>query len=826
MQKNKITHFFTHSLSTLRLWFLGLMLPFFFSGCVSYTKINDLLNEKNYTLAKVKLEKIAEKKENEFLVLFLAAKFYGSEAENPYFAPDTAFTLLNRAESRLAETPKLPEWARSPHAREGLRQTLWGHFFSRATEAATDTAYGTFLAKYPTAPQAETAELRRDSLAFLRLRNERHIEKFEFFLQKYPRAKQAARVVFLRDSLQFRQAILGGNAQALRNFLREHPKSDFAEAAALQLLGRESVRHKPESYLSFFREFPETEAGRRAAWWYFSLTKEALTPVLVHWKSRLAQAPFYPQKEAKKLTLWSSKLEKIQISLDTLQALFSSARRYSTSLVMKASSEKVGRLRVDGKWAVPPRFDAVLETQNKQLFRVREKEFFGLWHIGNFEVLPAHYSDVQAVGMLGLWATRRGRRWEFFRENGSPASLPACQNWELLGEHFLCWRTDSLFVFSNNELEKKTTFSARNLTRAGIFLQRKVGRNGFQWYRLSGEKLTQGAARRVAFLEAGESLWQDQKGFFVLKKDDFIRLPRGRYTPLGKWLKCQNGAEVSLYDTKGKSRFPAGNWRFQELKGGLAVLGLRDTLLIDEYGKSIPWKANFLPRQILHTSGKRRFVRVFSEDSLVLLNDSLQAIGKIKKYKEIKALKNDFYLLTDSLGALLYSPKSKTFPLLSASVFLPLDSLHLAFWEAGRFKVFSLHLGKALPFSSQRIPLRVGSFWLVQTEGRISIFSTEGKSLFPHSWEEAKALGKRFLLLRKGQNWRIWQVREKQFLPEKFSVLNYFGDLAFLKGRNGWGCLSAEKWLLPPRFQAIEKLHGERVLRVVQPDGNFYFFQY
>jgi hypothetical protein len=68
-------------------------------------------------------------------------------------------------------------------------------------------------------------------------------------------------------------------------------------------------------------------------------------------------------------------------------------------------------------------------------------------------------------------------------------------------------------------------------------------------------------------------------------------------------------------------------------------------------------------------------------------------------------------------------------------------------------------------------------------------------------------------------------VRKSNFHPI-FFVLNYFGDLAFLQGQNGWGYLSAEKWLLPPRFRALEKLHGERVLRAVQPDGSFYFFAY
>jgi hypothetical protein len=194
--------------------------------------------------------------------LFMLDSFPGNNIDSAYTYILNGLDDLSRTDgktlARLARD-NFDEKVLSKH-----KQHIEAVAFEPVKAKDTEEAYITYLRKYPTAIQKDSAIIFRNAVAFLNAAQRHTYQSYQRFFEKYPDANEVPEARERYELLLFEHFTEDGKLVSFVNFLTDYPNTLYRSNCERQIFIITTGSNQSSDYLQFIKNFPDSFYSKKA----------------------------------------------------------------------------------------------------------------------------------------------------------------------------------------------------------------------------------------------------------------------------------------------------------------------------------------------------------------------------------------------------------------------------------------------------------------------------------------------------------------------------------------------------------------------------------
>jgi hypothetical protein len=242
-------------------YFIFLLVGFlsFILGACKVSKGFEALEVHNYFEAKKQFEKALNKQKSPSAYGLSVIYF---TQDNPFYDLDSAYHygLLSVEAYSDAQPKKQEQWKEkldfSLDKAKQHRALISDRGYNKAKQKNTVKGYQYFIANYPWSKNIQTAEKKRDSLAFLNTKTINSSIALEEFIQKYGESDWVVEAQALLYRAQFNETVKPLKTESYMVFIRRYPENPLVRDAQFQVYTIETSENSISAYNKFIKRFP------------------------------------------------------------------------------------------------------------------------------------------------------------------------------------------------------------------------------------------------------------------------------------------------------------------------------------------------------------------------------------------------------------------------------------------------------------------------------------------------------------------------------------------------------------------------------------------
>ena len=227
------------------------------------------IQDKQWNEARELLENSFRKDSSSVETLYVLA-IYFSSTSNPKYQPDSARTLVIRAQKNFIsasdkEQEKIQRFPVNYEILGRLKDQIDRGALKIAIRKNSVEALTEFINQYPDARQLREVKLKRDSLAFESISKRNTAQSYEQYIKDWPESHLNDLAQERFDLLNFQERTRKGNASEFELFYNQFPESRYRDQALEKLFYLTTADGKEESFKSFAKKFPGTRFAMLSA---------------------------------------------------------------------------------------------------------------------------------------------------------------------------------------------------------------------------------------------------------------------------------------------------------------------------------------------------------------------------------------------------------------------------------------------------------------------------------------------------------------------------------------------------------------------------------
>ena len=214
----------------------------------------------NYFEAKKQFENSL--KNNTSLAAYGLSLIYYKE-DNPFHDMDSAYhySLLSVESFDEAKEKKHQKWVEkfdySLRDAKKHRELISDFGYQNAEQKNSAEGYQFFLVRYPWSDSINSAQLKRDSLAFLDVMEIDSSAFYENYLEKYADSKWIKETHQLLYQAQYNETVIPHNLNSYVRFIHDFPSNPLVRDAQFQIYTIRTEENTAQSYAEFIKTFPD-----------------------------------------------------------------------------------------------------------------------------------------------------------------------------------------------------------------------------------------------------------------------------------------------------------------------------------------------------------------------------------------------------------------------------------------------------------------------------------------------------------------------------------------------------------------------------------------
>jgi hypothetical protein len=675
-----------------------------------------------------------------YALLFLAGDAQGPGLDSAYAYLKQAAQLFPRADAKTKR--KWQKYGITDQAVAAKLAEVDSLAFTIARAAHTESAYQSFLGRFPDAPQRTEAVEKRNEIAFAKAVQSNTYESYKTFLEKYPDSRQAREAENLYELLLYEFQTGDDDLQAYELFVELYPQSPYRPRAEKRLYELYTASHTRTVYYNFTRQYPNNPYARSAWHWLYTLYH--------HEKPEGTFLADYPDFYDK---TWLQQLEKAQ-PLAYFPVFDEEAQRY-------------GFMDAEGNAVIPARYDSVASdyfcdgVKDPYLFVYQQQKLSVIDKTGR-DIVPAGAEGVEPIED-DLLLVRKNGKSGIVHQGGFTVLEPEYDDVELLDETFIAvgkGDKKGLVAYTGREIMPIAFEEIRSMPE-GIVAFRRNGRYAL----LSRDKLLAGKDTALQF--AYDRVEPVRKSYLKVCADSTETILNGQLDPVlsvtghvvpvaGGWATIRGGA-WQLFDEAGKA---AADTTFDEVMANEGFLAGRKGDFWALWRRDISPRLKFDYDTVTLLGNEGFAVRQGNAVFAYFRPDNFVKLGSFQKISLLRLENSAWYWLQveDKMGRKgLYSPKG--------AVVLPVRYEKIIPWR--------------------------GDLFCVQLNGKYGLVNQAGKLMLPPSYSALEYQKDGFIAtLRNGKFGLIHMAREINIQPQYDKLLRPFdgsGNLliAVKEGKQG-----------------------------------------
>lgn len=411
--------------------FVLIVAPLLISAC-SIQKGYEALNEYNYFEAKKNFEKSL--KRNESPAAYGLSVIYFRE-DNPFHNIDSAYhySLLSVESYEEAKEKKHKKWLEKLDfniEKSKKHRDLLGHLnYEKTVEENKVEGFKLFISKYPWSKYIKTAEIKRDSLAFLDAKKEGTSVALADFLEKYQENKWSEEAQELLEEAQYHETIIPNNTQSYMEFIHAFPKNPMTKSAHLRIYEIETQGNSIAEYNKFIKRFPNNP-NVEDAW-----VKLYRLSIADYKKENIeefaAQYPNFPFPEliSRDLGLVGQTLFQFtqngkygfmdETGAIKIPAKFEYTEQFKNGLALVFKNDLYGYINKNGELMIDYQFEEAYDFDQGRAVVVKNDKYGLIDVSGNF-IIEAKYDDIGPF-IEGLTYVESEKGYQYYTLNGALA---------------------------------------------------------------------------------------------------------------------------------------------------------------------------------------------------------------------------------------------------------------------------------------------------------------------------------------------------------------------------------------------------------------------
>jgi hypothetical protein len=751
--------------------FLCTALSFTAIAVGKWGKIQQLLDQKEYTKAYYKIASALKKNPQDAGYAYLYAVYFTAN-ENPAYQLDSAYKYAQAAQAFFQNaTPKQQEkWKKDKIDKTALTQLVKKveeSAFLQAQKSNEIITWEHFIKNYPNANQKNVAIDSLHSLAFQKANEVGTYQSFELFLQKYPDAPQAKIAQEKYEKLLYQSYENKNQIKSWEEFVAKYPENAYYEEAVKKIYIWQTVFHTPKNYELFLQKYSHTVAGIEAKAWLDVFQGESQPPMVL-----------LPMVENEQIGWCNEKGEiVIPARYDSMPDNYR-CEGLLESVIILYKNQKAGAVNRQNRCVIPFDFEEV-NYFCEGLLRVKKNKQYGLWHYGGFEVLPTQFESIEKLPNSPLIQTVKNNKIQLFSMQGAAIATPPLDDVQTIGNFVVLLQKGKyaittpeilLQTLRNETLEWSFQYDeVQTIKNDRFLLVRKENSIG-----LLNEKLHFAIPLQMQAITS--SNWG-----FVVKQQQQYQI----YQNTGKPIAGQQNYQAVRFNNYFYLLQQNSKWAIAQPDGKLKTGFEYDSI-------------QFLTDEIaLLFIGTNKFV-MFRENELI----------DFSKFQQIQVLTNIHALPTDKKHEaiqllLVSSPKGK-----------------------GIYDMSGIQL---LPPQYERISLVGDSLLVITHQKKTGLMSIYGEWLLPISYDGVGNLsGQGINILKAGKFGFFKTTQRKLIAPQYDASLRLFDDsknyyMAVKKGKYGLIDLN-NKVIVPFEYNNFLQWSSDSIL--VKKENDWYFFNY
>jgi hypothetical protein len=659
-----------------------------------------------------------------YALLFLAADSQGKGLDSAYAYLKQAAQFFPRADAKTKR--KWQKYGITDQAVAAKMAEVDSLAFTIAQATHTESAYQSFLSRFPDAPQRTEAVEKRNEIAFARAVQANTYESYKTFLQKYPDSRQAREAGNLYELLLYEFHTGDDDLQAYELFVELYPKSPYRPRAEKRLYELYTASHTRTVYYNFTRQYPNNPYAKSAWHWLYTLYHQEK-----HEGTFLSDYPDFYDKT------WLQQLQK--------------ALPLAYFPVFDEETQRYGFMDAEGNPVIPARYDSVASdyfcdgVKDPYLLVYQHQKLAVIDKTGR-NIVPAGADEVEPIED-DLLVVRKNGKSGIVHQGGFTVLEPEFDDVELLDETFIAvGKADKkgLVAFTGREIMPIAFEEIRSMPE-GIVAFKRNGRYAL----LSRDKLLAGKDTALQF--AYDRVEPVRKSYLKVCADstetilngqlETVLSVTGRVVPMANGWATARGGAWQLFDEAGKA---AADTTFDEVMANDAFLAGRKGDFWALWRRDISPRLKFDYDTVTLLGNEGFAVRQGNAAFAYFRPDNFVKLGNFPKISLLRLENSAWYWLQveDKMGRKgLYSPKG--------AVMLPVRYEKIIPWR--------------------------GDLFCVQLNGKYGLVNQTGKLMLPPSYSALEYQKDGFIAtLRNGKFGLIHMAREINIQPQYDKLLRPF----------------------------------------------------
>lgn len=414
-----------------------------------------------------------------------------------------------------------------------LSNNIRDYLFDRSLDNLSVSSISEFRSKYPQSPYDDQLIFKRDSLVYLKVKEQNSIAGYTQFIQEYPTSVFVQHADSIRDNLRFTELASDGELVDYYQFIRSYPNTQWREQVEEYIFKASTSSNNPTSYIEFIRRFSSNKLRKKAGdLLYYVSVQDALA---LHPKAdslkrihQLKDTKFFPVMDRNLFGFHDAEGELIipyQYSLvhEDLKC------GLSDDLWVYVANEGKGMIINKQNQVVVDDIQAYASlSQDLALITKDESKF--LFHKSGFRIMDDPIEDAEV--MLSKWIkVRIAGKWGLYSFSGVPIAEAIYDDIYTLG-NFWVFEKDGLIGLT---IEKEIL---KEVEERGLTLEFK-----FDDLELVNDSLM------IGFKGDREGLLDDELNFLVPWGDyEIYPDPSGWYLSSGKGYLLYNNTDERIID--------------------------------------------------------------------------------------------------------------------------------------------------------------------------------------------------------------------------------------------------------------------------------------
>lgn len=711
--------------------------------------------------------------------------------------------------------------------------------FNHVLQTHTIEGYNYFIENYEDASQVEKAIELRNEIAYEEARKKNTYNAYKYFIDTYPEATQIGEASELYEFLLYENKTKSRTLDSYINFLQEHPHTNYTADALENILELSTINHKPESYLSFIKAFPQYKKVTKKALGflyhlvkdekgidYFTsnysglisdslkvvidLDKKAIIPVvqngLYGFKDNTGRVVINPRYEVIKEDYLCG-----EISDEFLEV-----------------SEGIEKLLISHTGEIVFREDiGDLTSLNHGLISNYRSGKYNLIHVAGFPVTEEGYDSVALLDNQYI-KYRMNDKWGLLSFTGRRITRPLYDDIFMEGEFVIFEKYNKLGIANDNLL-----FSFANAGNDEIQFKyddlELLNNEQLLVYKSDEQAVIDKNLQEVIPIQE-QVIYKLNEGWLI-KKDSVFKFYSEETMPIsneafdsafykGHWVALKKADKWAILDQR-ENTFPVFQYDSLALIGNFFAIGEIDdsSFLIFQNGERKP----------IPTTGEVRVISALNHQGnsgaeILIINNSNNY--KILYNQSGKQILTGQYTDINMLGGsylVLEKYKRKGLADTTGNILIPViyDGIgnysgdYIITLKNQKFGMF--HKEKAIDISPQYDVILKSyndSLYIASKDRRLGLINKENQEILPFKFDEIRYWNDSLALVKNSNEWHIYNTKTQLPLLENIVDIEFIGSdsgvgnkQAIILKNNNYGVISSKKLeLLTPVYDDIYNL--------------------